>query len=57
LLDDDDDGDEAHAEKEEKGLLVCCLASMGLCMGEIIREALRLEANIIDLNNLQRPHH
>jgi len=54
---DDNDGDEAHAEKsgEDTGLLVCsCLASMGVCMGEIIREAQRLEANIIDLNNLQR---
>jgi len=57
-LDDDGGGDVAHAEKgEDRGLLVfSCLASMGLCMGEIIREAQRLEANIIDLNNLQRPH-
>ncbi|RLM84473.1 uncharacterized protein C2845_PM04G01500 [Panicum miliaceum] len=46
LLDDDDDDAE-----EERGLLVCCLASMGLCMAEIIREAHRLEANIVDLNN------
>lgn len=48
LLDlDDDDDDEAQA------LLVCCLGSMGMCMGEIIREAQRLEAHVIDLNNLQ----
>ncbi|KAK8450280.1 hypothetical protein SEVIR_7G340557v4 [Setaria viridis] len=56
LLDlDDDDAGEAEAEGDDRGLLVCCLGSMGLCMGEIIREAQRLEAHIIDLNNLQ-PH-
>ncbi|TKV98828.1 hypothetical protein SEVIR_8G000900v4 [Setaria viridis] len=56
LLDlDDDDAGEAQAEGDDRGLLVCCLGSMGLCMGEIIREAQLLEAHIIDLNNLQ-PH-
>ncbi|GJN28538.1 hypothetical protein PR202_gb16677 [Eleusine coracana subsp. coracana] len=41
-----EDGEE---EEEAQGLQVCCLASMGLCMGQIIKEALRLEAHILDL--------
>ncbi|CAN6339287.1 unnamed protein product [Urochloa humidicola] len=54
VLDDDDQSQEAQ-EAEERALLVCCLGSMGLCMGEIMREAQRLEAHIIHLNNMQ-PH-
>ncbi|KAK3119519.1 hypothetical protein QOZ80_9AG0671710 [Eleusine coracana subsp. coracana] len=41
-----EDGEE---QEEAQGLQVCCLASMGLCMGEIIKEALRLETHILDL--------
>ena len=32
---------------------MCCLGSIALCMGEILKEAQRLEAHILDLNNLQ----
>ncbi|KAL6640619.1 hypothetical protein ACP70R_021742 [Stipagrostis hirtigluma subsp. patula] len=41
-------------DEEAEGLVVCCLASMALCMGEIIKEALRLEAHILDLR--LQPH-
>ncbi|CAN6348723.1 unnamed protein product [Urochloa humidicola] len=54
VLDDVDQAQEAE-DAEDRGLLVCCLGSMGLCMREIIREARRLEAHIIHLNNMQ-PH-
>ncbi|CAM0145726.1 unnamed protein product [Urochloa decumbens] len=54
VLDDDCQAQEAE-DAEDRGLLVCCLGSMGLCIGEIITEARRLEAHIIHLNNMQ-PH-
>ncbi|CAN6335313.1 unnamed protein product [Urochloa humidicola] len=54
MLDNDDQAQEAE-DAEDRGLLVCCLGSMGLCMGAIIREARQLEAYIIHLNNMQ-PH-
>ncbi|CAN6361994.1 unnamed protein product [Urochloa humidicola] len=54
MLDNDDQAQEAE-DAEDRGLLVCCLGSMGLCMGAIIREARQLEAHIIHLNNMQ-PH-
>ncbi|KAL6591691.1 hypothetical protein ACP70R_049763 [Stipagrostis hirtigluma subsp. patula] len=41
-------------DEEAEGLVVCCVASMALCMGEIIKEALRLEAHILDLR--LQPH-
>ncbi|XP_062203075.1 uncharacterized protein LOC133905322 [Phragmites australis] len=48
----DEEEEEAEGE-EERGLLACCVASIGLCMGEITKEALRLEAHILDLKLLQ----
>ncbi|KAL6875660.1 hypothetical protein ACP4OV_013173 [Aristida adscensionis] len=45
-------GDESG---KERGLLVCCVGTIGLCMGEMIKKALRLEAQILRLNDLQ-PH-
>ncbi|CAN6171607.1 unnamed protein product [Urochloa humidicola] len=50
---DGDDQTQEAEDGEERALLACCLGSMGLCMREIIREAQRLEAHIIDLNNMQ----
>jgi hypothetical protein len=40
-------------QPEETLLLLCCLGSIALCMGEILKEAQLLEAHILDLNNLQ----
>jgi hypothetical protein len=37
-------------QPEERLLLVCCLGSIALCMGEILKEA---QLHILDLNNLQ----
>ncbi|CAD6266555.1 unnamed protein product [Miscanthus lutarioriparius] len=51
--DDDDDDDDSVEQQEERFLVVCCLGSIALCMGEILKEAQRLEAHILDLNNLQ----
>lgn len=54
LNDDNDDGDDDSVEQqqeEERFLAVCCLGSIVLCMEEILKEARRLEAHILDLNN------
>jgi hypothetical protein len=55
LLNDDDD--DSVQQPEERFLVLCCLGSIALCMGEILNEAQRLEAHILDLNNLQLSTH
>jgi hypothetical protein len=37
-------------DDEERFLLVCCLGSIAMCMGESLKEAQQLEAHIIDLS-------
>jgi hypothetical protein len=51
LLLNDDDDDSVEQQEEERFLAVCCLGSIVLCMEEILKEARRLEAHILDLNN------
>jgi hypothetical protein len=53
LLLNDNDDDNSVQQPEEGLLLVCCLGSIALWMAEILKEAQRQKAHILDLNNLQ----